>query len=487
MTNNLKMHWLSLRKHWVIIDIMKYITAYKNLFFSCVCCIFLLLFSCSLKAQPLPQKEPVLTRILFVFDASQSMLGKWQSGAKIDIAKKLMVQILDSLSHIKNLEVALRVYGHQKPYPPRDCDDSKLEVAFSKNNYDKIKAKLKSIVPRGTTPIAHSITLSAKDFPDTKARNVLILITDGIEECGGDPCAASLELQKKGVVLKPFVIGMGIDEKFMKTFDCIGDYYEATNESSFRKILNVVISQALNPTTAQVNLLDAYGRATETNVNMSFYNRVSGGLKYNFVHTFNDKGLPDTLKIDPLITYKITVHTIPPVEKDSVKLTAGKHTIIAINTPQGDLFPKFEQATEYRKLLCIVRKAGDPNTLNVQEFNSKQKYIVGKYDLEILCLPRIKLKDVDITQSHTTTIQISQPGVMTFLSNSVGFGSVYLEDEKGLSLVDNLSESLTQETLVLQPGNYRVVFRPKNSKLSLYTVDKPFKIVSGVSSSISLH
>ena len=466
---------------------MKFVQAYRNIFVFCFVCALFFGFSASSIAQQIPVKEPVLTRILFVFDASQSMLGKWQSGAKIDVAKKLMTQMLDSLSKINNLEVALRVYGHQKPYPPKDCDDSKLEVPFSKNNYVKIKAKLKSLVPRGTTPIAQSITQCAKDFPDTKARNVLILITDGIEECGGDPCAASLALQKKGVVLKPFVIGMGIDEKFMKTFDCIGDYYEASNEESFRKILNVVISQALNPTTAQVNLLDMYGRATETNVNMSFYNRVSEGLKYNFVHTFNDKGVPDTLKIDPLIQYKIKVHTIPPVEKDSIKLTAGKHTIIAIPTPQGDLFPKSEQASENRKLLCIVRKAGDPNTLNVQEFNTKQKYLVGTYDLEILCLPRIKIKDVEISQSHTTTIQIPQPGVITFLSNSVGYGSVYLEDENGLTLLDNLNEGLTQETLVLQPGNYRVVFRPKNSKLSLYTIDKTFKIISGVSSSINLY
>ena len=112
---------------------------------------------------------------------------------------------------------------------------------------------------------------------------------------------------------------------------------------------------------------------------------------------------------------------------------------------------------------------------------------MGTYDLEILCLPRIKIKDVEISQSHTTTIQIPQPGVITFLSNSVGYGSVYLEDENGLTLLDNLNEGLTQETLVLQPGNYRVVFRPKNSKLSLYTIDKTFKIISGVSSSINLY
>ena len=63
-------------------------------------------------------------RVLFVFDASQSMLGRWQSGRKIDIAKNLLSNIIDSLKNTKNLEVALRIYGHQSKYPPQDCEDT---------------------------------------------------------------------------------------------------------------------------------------------------------------------------------------------------------------------------------------------------------------------------------------------------------------------------------------------------------------------------
>ncbi|MBL0256942.1 MAG: hypothetical protein IPQ03_05180 [Bacteroidetes bacterium] len=58
-------------------------------------------------------KAPTLTRIEFLFDASQSMYGQWQSGAKIDIAKSLMKKVLDSLRYVDNLELALRVYGHR--------------------------------------------------------------------------------------------------------------------------------------------------------------------------------------------------------------------------------------------------------------------------------------------------------------------------------------------------------------------------------------
>ena len=51
------------------------------------------------------------SRILFIVDASQSMLGRWQSGRKIDIARNLLSVMLDSLKNIQNLEIGLRVYG----------------------------------------------------------------------------------------------------------------------------------------------------------------------------------------------------------------------------------------------------------------------------------------------------------------------------------------------------------------------------------------
>lgn len=117
--------------------------------------------------------KPQLTRIEFLFDASQSMYGKWQSGTKIDVAKKLMDQLMDSLRYVKDIEIALRVYGHQKPFPPQDCDDSKLEVPFSKGNISTIQHVLKNIIPRGTTPIAKSLELCGNDFPQSDRKSVV--------------------------------------------------------------------------------------------------------------------------------------------------------------------------------------------------------------------------------------------------------------------------------------------------------------------------
>jgi Ca-activated chloride channel family protein len=65
----------------------------------------------------------------------------------------------------KNLELALRVYGHTKRYPPQDCDDTRLEVPFGRGNNFAIKKRLEEISPSGTTPIARSLEACGGDFP----------------------------------------------------------------------------------------------------------------------------------------------------------------------------------------------------------------------------------------------------------------------------------------------------------------------------------
>lgn len=444
-----------------------------------------------LKSQQLPPPKPkkVISRILFIFDASQSMNGTWDKHKKIDIAKEVLISMIDSLEKLDQIQLALRVYGHQSPVPPQDCSDTKLEIPFGPGNAPRIRQKLRYLEPRGTTPLASSLQLAAKDFPPCDdCRNIILLITDGIEACDGDPCAVSKALQLQGVALKPFIIGIGIDENFKESFDCIGKYYNAPKEDKFKEVLGVVISQALNSTTAQVNLLDSYGKPTETNVNMTFYDRVSGKVKHNYVHTINNRGNPDTIILDPLVTYRMTVQTIPPVYVDSFKITPGKHTIIAADAPQGYLIIKIEGGTQYRELDCIIRKAGELQTLSYQQMYKTEKYITGKYDIEIPTIPRINLSNIEIKQSSTTTVDVPQPGLVTFIMNTNGYGSIYLrETGKDMKWVYNLSKDAKSETVLLQPGSYTAVFRPGGAKQTLYSVSKNFDVSSGSSKVVELY
>ncbi|MDP7244786.1 MAG: VWA domain-containing protein [Flavobacteriales bacterium] len=433
------------------------------------------------------QKKEQVNRILFIFDASQSMLGRWQSGRKIDIARKLLYNMLDSLKTMDNLEIGLRVYGHQKSFPPQDCDDTRLEVDFGKSNdvTERIKAKLKMIRARGTTPIAISLEKGAYDFPKTdNSRNIIILITDGREECNMDPCSVSRLLQREGIILKPFVIGVGLDETYKKTFDCVGTYYDASKEKDFETVLQVVISHVLNSTTAQVNLLDESEKPTETNVNLTFYDESSALAKYNFVHTMNHKGNPDTMSIDPILKYKVVAHTIPSVESELVSLTPGKHTIIPINTPQGFLEVKMQSKKDYQ---FIIRKSGESATLHVQETNTKQKYLTGKYDIEVLTIPRFTIKGIEIKQSKTTTINMPNTGTANILLPSKGYGGIYRFKDNLWEQVYPINDNIQRIKLYLLPGNYKIVFRSRSAKQYMYTNEKDFKVQSGKSKLIKLY
>ncbi|MFC2114761.1 VWA domain-containing protein [Bacteroidota bacterium] len=433
------------------------------------------------------QAQTVKTRILFLLDGSGSMWGVWEKDQKINVAKRLLSELVDSLSEFSEVEIALRAYGHRSPKVKQDCKDTKLEVPFGANNKDQIKEKLIEIKPKGTTPISYSLSMAANDFPaGNNIRNIIILITDGIEECSGDPCAVSLALQRRGIILKPFIIGLGISDDLISQLDCVGNFFNATDEKSFGKILNVVISNALNNTSTQVNLLDIYGKATETDVNMTFYETNTNIIRYNFYHTFNDAGFPDTLFIDPFSNYDITVHTLPPVYKNNVTLTHGKHNLIPIEAPQGYLNLNVKGITSYLNLQAVVYKEGQYEIVYAQSFNTTQKYLVGKYDMEILTLPRISLKKVEVKQSHTTTIEVPQPGKAVIYASQYMIGSIYQTVNEKLVWITNIDEKQLNQVLVMQPGTYTLSYRRKNARSTFYTNEKEFTITSGGSLSINL-
>jgi Ca-activated chloride channel family protein len=436
-------------------------------------------------------RSQVTNRILFIFDDSYSMYAPWNSNIKIEVAKKVMGEFLDSLQNIPNIELALRCYGHTTFFKPdRNCKDSKLEVPFAdaKTNSVKIKQRIQKLEPLGTTPIAYSLGECAADFtPKANVRNIVILITDGIEECDGNPCQVSIDLQKKGIFLRPFVIGVGLDVKFADVFGCMGKFYDVSNEANFKDVLNLVLTEAISQTTVQVDLLDIFKKPTETDVDMTFYEAGTTKVKYNYLHTINHRGNPDTLVLNPNLNYDLVVHTIPAQEKKNIVIVKGKHNTIPVDAPQGFLKLELDGTLNKYNPTTVIRKAGEVNTLNVQDFGKVEKYIVGKYDLEVLTLPRIYLKDVEIKQSSTNTIKIPTSGNVLFARLGKGFGSVYTDDGKTVNWVCNLNNELQNEIIYLQPGKYKAVFRYDFEKTTSKTVERNFEVKSGLPQTIRLN
>lgn len=437
--------------------------------------------------QALPHK----TRILFLLDGSGSMLARWgEKQTRMDVAKKLLAETVDSLKGNPQLELALRVYGHLYPSKQQNCTDSKLEVPFAQDNHQLIKNKLQQIDPKGNTPIAYSLQQAANDFPDaSNIRNIIIIITDGIESCNGDPCAVSLELQKKKIFLKPFVIALGDQAGFNKQFDCIGASFDASSIEEFRSSLRKALQQSLGKTSVSVELYNAEGKPTESDINLTFVNTFTGEAAYNFVHYRDSKGMTDTLQIDPVLTYSLLVQTLPPLQVPFIELAGGEHNTIRVKVPQGELQLLQKNYREYKNgVQALIRKSGSKESFHVQSMGSTQSYLSGTYDIEVLTLPRIYLHNVEIVAQKLNTIELPPPGIANIRADFSGIGDVYVLNQEGVQqeLIYKLDENTPVNAFALQPGKYRLIFRAKNAKGSKFTKLRDFEVKAGGSTSINL-
>ncbi len=414
------------------------------------------------------------------------MYSKWQSDTKIKIVQNVLANILDSINHLPNIEIGIRTMGNTKERNMEKCLDTRLETPFLSPSSEALHSKLKALVPKGYRPLEMAIEKGGMDFPGSiDSRNIIIIISDGVDNCGGRPWEVSKRNQEKGLHIKPFVIGLS--KGLSRGLAEIGIYYETSNEIDFTNTINDIVNLSIHNTSCQVNILDINDNPTETDVAMVFYDSKSKQRKYSFFHTMNPSGLSDTLCIDPLINYDLDIFTIPPIRIENIGLEPGKHSIITAKSPQGNLVIEYagtkaknESKKDY-KIPIIIRKDGE--VINSQKVGIAEKYQVGKYDVDIYSLPNIELRDVEIRQSSTTSLKIPEPGMISITKKIDGIGVLFIEKQGRWEFVSNLYDDM-YENIVLLPGKYLVVFRDKDSESTLSTITREFIIESGLTTKI---
>ena len=443
-------------------------------------CLFLVLFFCNLSvlAQHVNQQAlPEKTRILFVLDGSGSMNAQWgKDQSRMDVAKMILTRLVDSLRVNPKLELALRVYGHRYSRQSNNCNDSQLEVPFAINNHNAIINEIKDLIPRGVTPITYSLLQAAKDFPANAGyRNIVILITDGVESCGGDPCQASIELQKKGVFLRPFIIGLGVPGG--KALDCVGKFIDAENAQSFNKILNQSIETTFAKTTVSVELLNEKELPVETKLNVTFLNSMTRTAAYEFVHYLDAGGHPDSVQIDPVLSYDVVVNTMPPVILNNIHLINGAHNTVRVPVPQGSLIVRPESTGN--PFSAVVRQSGKGEILHLQNSYQACRYLEGNYEVETMTLPR-RIFPVRIEAGKTVTVTLPSAGAVNINTLASGIGNVFEILESGESRwVYTLDDNKSRHFLNLLPGRYKIAFRASRSPGSKYTAIKNFEVKPG--------
>ena len=165
-------------------------------------------------AQDTVQHDPVV----FVIDGSNSMWGQLDGEAKISLAKSAFSEMLDTVPQER--EVGLIAYGHREK---SNCADIEVMSVPATGNRDALKDKVGKITPRGKTPITTSLQTAADSLPDGGTGSV-VLVSDGIETCKGDPCALAASLKAKNVEFTVHVIGVDLrKEEDKAALACIAD------------------------------------------------------------------------------------------------------------------------------------------------------------------------------------------------------------------------------------------------------------------------
>ena len=142
-----------------------------------------------------------------VVDASRSMWGQIDGVSKMAIAK----QTLEDVSYWlpRDLNLALRAYGSTSASESNDCGDSSLLVPFGELNRDPIRRAIADLRPTGQTPIAYALSQAGRDFGTLQSDRAIVLVSDGIESCGGDPVEAARALREQGIVVHLIGFGLG--------------------------------------------------------------------------------------------------------------------------------------------------------------------------------------------------------------------------------------------------------------------------------------
>ena len=407
---------------------------------------------------------PEKTRVLIILDCSNSMWDRWQSEPKIKVTQMVLLRLLDSIHGIPDMEVALRVFGHLN----KDSYGTQLEVPFEADNRYKLQSKIKTLVPNGGCTAASALTNSLNDFPnDGKARNIILVITDGMDDCGGNICEVARQVQQSGTVVQTFIIGIGNADDFQHRLDCAGRFSFLSGEEMLDDALHEVFFLSDQKARVTLSITDESHNPYETEVPVVFYDHLTHAAKYTTIYHYATGDTVDTLTVDPLVNYDITLFTKPPVQTPTLQFKASRHNHIPIVAPQGSLRLHFEDKRIQFQLpsySVLVRRHGESDILSYQPLGTASHYLAGSYDIEVLSTPILTISNVTVRSGSDTDLQLPLPGQLALNKpQTVTTGSIFVYKNGIMQWVCDLNPNSATERIILLPGDYQIILKPQDA------------------------
>ncbi len=192
---------------------------------------------------------------ILVLDGSGSMWGQIDGTAKITIAQKVVGDLLKDLPAEQS--VGLSAYGHRRK---GDCGDIETLALPGTQSRSEIGALVNAIKPKGKTPMTDAVIAAAKALAYTEQAATVILVSDGIETCAPDPCAAARALEEAGVDFTAHVVGFDVDDAdAIRQMQCLasetgGRFMTARDADELGEALRHVSAPAPEPEAAPESL-----------------------------------------------------------------------------------------------------------------------------------------------------------------------------------------------------------------------------------------
>jgi Ca-activated chloride channel family protein len=183
--------------------------------------------------------------VLFVLDASGSMWGRVEGRPKIEVAREALASVLTDLPAY--VDAGLVAYGHRSK---EDCDDIEVVAPLGQQSATELKTVIRGVEPRGQTPLSRSLLMAFDEVATRPGAVHVVLISDGEETCGGDPCALMSDLRSAGSRVNYHVIGFDVSATQGAQLRCIaeagrGEYHSTTDLDSLTRALGQVRRKVL--------------------------------------------------------------------------------------------------------------------------------------------------------------------------------------------------------------------------------------------------
>jgi uncharacterized protein YegL len=220
-------------------------------------------------AQPtVPAVKPA--NVFVLLDLSSSMNQLWDSQRKIDWVKTSLERFVTQLPNQST--VYLQVYGH-KGDKVLSCQAAETVYVSPKSNfqagqfYSKIAGLKPSMEEQGRTPLALALTNVENELKKSasavRGENVVFIVTDGADNCGGNPAAVAQKLAQSNYKVSIHVITVKMNQDKAKQLVEIaektgGNYHAVSNTNELAGVFQYYINDLANASQPwQIRALDA--------------------------------------------------------------------------------------------------------------------------------------------------------------------------------------------------------------------------------------